>query len=102
MVAGAPASARGFGRHPAERVRVGWHRSTHPRRLQVNVTEMGKVGLGGWRGRAADVVARPIAQRSRFDEDEIKALIGALFLAYTIYRLVRALYRAARTEKVID
>jgi copper oxidase (laccase) domain-containing protein len=68
----------------------------------VNVTEMGKVGLSGWRGRAADVVARPIARRSRLDEDEIRAIIGAVFLAYTIYRLVRALYRAARTEKAAD
>jgi hypothetical protein len=70
--------------------------------VRVNVTEMGKVGLGGWRGRAADVVARPLARRSRFDEDEIKAIIGAIFLAYTIYRLVRALYRAARIEAVTD
>lgn len=68
----------------------------------MNVTEMGKVGLGGWRGRAADVVARPIAERSRYDEDQIKAIIGAIFLAYTVYRLARALYRAAKTEKIVD
>ena len=68
----------------------------------MNVTEMGKVGLTGWRGRAADVVARPLAERSRLDEDEVKAIIGAIFLAYTIYRLVRALYRAAKTEKLVD
>jgi hypothetical protein len=66
--------------------------------VQVNVTEMGKVGLTGWRGRAADVVARPIAERSRFNEDQIKAIIGAVFLAYTLYRLVRALYRAAKSD----
>jgi hypothetical protein len=70
--------------------------------VRVNVTQMGKVGLTGWRGRAADVVARPLAQRSRFDEDQVKAIIGAIFLAYTIYRLVRALYRAARTEAATD
>lgn len=68
----------------------------------MNVTEMGKVGLSGWRGRAADVVARPLADRSKFDEDQIKAIIGAIFLAYTIYRLVRALVRAARTEAATD
>jgi hypothetical protein len=68
----------------------------------VNVTEMGKVGLSGWRGRAADVVARPLAERSKLDEDEIKAIIGAIFLAYTLYRLFRALYRAAQTEKRAD
>jgi hypothetical protein len=67
--------------------------------VRVNVTEMGKVGLNGWRGRAAGVVARPLAERSPFDEEEIKAVIGAIFLAYTIYRLIRALYRAARTER---
>jgi hypothetical protein len=66
----------------------------------LNVTEMGKVGLTGWRGRAADVVARPLAERSKLDEDQVKAIIGAIFLAYTIYRLVRALYRAANTERV--
>ncbi len=66
----------------------------------MNVVEMGKVGLTGWRGRAADVVARPIAGRTRFDEDQIKAILGAIFLAYTLYRLARALYRAAKTEGV--
>jgi dsRNA-specific ribonuclease len=66
----------------------------------LNVTEMGKVGLTGWRGRAADVVARPLAERSKLVEDLVKAFIGAIFLAYTIYRLVRALYRAANTERV--
>jgi hypothetical protein len=66
----------------------------------MNVTEMGKVGLTGWRGRAADVVARPVARRTRFNEDQIKAIIGALFLAYTLYRLARALYRASKTDAI--
>jgi copper oxidase (laccase) domain-containing protein len=66
----------------------------------MNVNEMGKVGLNGWRGRAADVVARPVARRTKFDEDQIKAIIGAVFLAYTVYRLARALYRAAKTEAI--
>jgi hypothetical protein len=42
-------------------------------------------------------VAKPLAERSRFDEDQIKAIIGAIFLSYTIYRLLRALYRASKT-----
>jgi len=66
----------------------------------MNVTEMGKVGLTGWRGRAADVVARPVARRTRLNEDQIKAIIGALFLAYTLYRLARALYRASKTDAI--
>jgi hypothetical protein len=66
----------------------------------MNVREMGKVGLTGWRGRAADAVARPVARRTKFDEDQVKAIIGALFLAYTVYRLARSLYRAAKTEAI--
>jgi hypothetical protein len=65
----------------------------------MNYVRMGQVGLGGWRGKVAGTVATPLAERSRFDEDEIMAIIGAAFLALSLWqsiKLVRSVLEAGR------
>ncbi len=41
---------------------------------------MGKAGLTGWRTRVADAVAGPAARRTPFDEEQVRAVVGAAFL----------------------
>jgi hypothetical protein len=60
---------------------------------QVNLTEMGKVGLNGWKGKVGERVAEPVARRTRLSEDQVKAVIGALFLALTTWQFVKMLRR---------
>ena len=60
---------------------------------QVNLTEMGKVGLNGWKGKVGARVAEPVARRTRLTEDQVKAIVGAVFLALSTWQFARMLRR---------
>ena len=60
---------------------------------------MGKAGLTGMRGRLGERVAESVSARSRFDEDQIKALIGGILLAISVYRLVKLIRDALRAGR---
>lgn len=51
---------------------------------------VGLAGLRGWRGSVADAVAPPVAKRSGFGEDQIRAAVGALFLLLSLMYVVGA------------
>jgi hypothetical protein len=61
--------------------------------MAVNLTEMGKVGLNGWRGKVGERVAEPVARRTRLSEEQVQAILGALFLALSTWQFVRMLRR---------
>jgi copper oxidase (laccase) domain-containing protein len=63
------------------------------------VVTMGEAALTGWRGSVGRAIARPIAKRTRFDPEQIEAVLGLILLAYTIYRVGRPLVRAARKQR---
>ena len=60
------------------------------------VVTVGEAALTGWRGPVGRAIAKPIAKRTRFDVDQIEAVLGLLLLAYTVYRIATPLIRAAR------
>jgi hypothetical protein len=63
---------------------------------------MGEVGLTGWTGKAARPVACAVARRTGRPEAEIRALIGAAFLAITLIGFLRevgAVIAAGRTGR---
>jgi hypothetical protein len=62
-----------------------------------STTELAQAGLSSWRGAIADRVAPPAAKRTPLSEDQVRAAIGAAFLAVgTLYvakswaRIIRA------------
>jgi hypothetical protein len=59
--------------------------------------DVGRSALTGWRGQAVRPIARPIARRTGFSQEQIEAAIGLLLLAYTVYRVLRPAIRAARS-----
>jgi hypothetical protein len=62
-------------------------------------TEAGQAGLQGWRAKLADGIAEPIANRTRLNEDEVRALIGAAFFILAVIYVAnatRTLVRQAR------
>jgi len=61
------------------------------------VVDVGRSALTGWRGRVAKPLARPIAERTRFSQEQVEAAIGLLILAYTVYRVLRPAIRTARS-----
>lgn len=63
------------------------------------VTALGESALTGWRGAVGKAVARPIAKRTRFSEEEIRVAIGLLIIAYALYRILRPSIRALRSSR---
>jgi copper oxidase (laccase) domain-containing protein len=57
---------------------------------------VGEAALTGWRGSVGRAIAKPIARRTRFEIEQIEAVLGFVLLAYTVYRLGRPLLDAAR------
>jgi hypothetical protein len=69
----------------------------------MDYTAMGKVGLSGWRGKVGGKVAERVSERSKYNQDQIEALIGAVFLAlaaWQFFKLVRQVLHAGRGEEV--
>lgn len=61
------------------------------------VNALGESALTGWRGRVGGAVARPIARRTRFSEQQVRAWIGIALLAYLLYRFLRPTIAALRS-----
>lgn len=57
----------------------------------MQTKRVGLAGLRGWRGSVANAVASPVAKRSRFGEDQVRATVGAVFLLLSIVYIVGAL-----------
>ena len=60
------------------------------------IATFGEAALTGWRGVAGRAIARPIARRSRFSQEQVETVIGLVLVAYAVYRVVRPMIRAAR------
>ena len=54
-------------------------------------TQIGTAGLQGWRVKAADAVAEPLAQRTPLETDQVRAAIGALFFVLAVSYVVKTL-----------
>jgi hypothetical protein len=66
----------------------------------ASTTELGQAGLSTWRAAIADRVAPVAAERTPWSEDQVRAALGAAFLAVSTFYVVSAwirLIRAARS-----
>ncbi len=61
----------------------------------MDTKQVGLAGLRGWRGSFADAVAKPVARRSSFGEDQIRAVVGAVFLILAVMYVVGAVRELA-------
>jgi hypothetical protein len=61
----------------------------------ASAVQIGTAGLQGWREKAADAVAEPLAQRTPLASDQIRAGLGALFFALAVMYVVKTLTAAA-------
>jgi hypothetical protein len=61
----------------------------------VDAISFGKAGLQGWRARVADAVASPVARRSGFDDDQVRAAVGAAFFVLSVVYVVQTVRRLA-------
>lgn len=59
-------------------------------------TALGTSALTGIRGAAGRAVAKPVARRTRFSQEQVEAAIGVAILLYGLYRVLRPSIRALR------
>lgn len=64
----------------------------------MKTKNVGLAGLRGWRGSVADAVASPIAKRSSFGEDQVRAVVGAVFLLLSLMYVLRAFKDVVRDD----
>lgn len=58
--------------------------------------QLGEAGLQGWRVRVADRVAPVVSRRTPFDVDQVRRVIGAVFLGISTLYLLKAARDLAR------
>ena len=61
-----------------------------------NVTLVGQAGLQGWREKVAVRAAPATAERTPLEEDQVRALIGALFFLLSVLYIAKAIAAASR------
>ena len=66
---------------------------TEPR---MDRNEVGKAGLSGWRTTLADSVAGPVSRRTTLSKDDVRAVVGALFLVLSLLYVAGAIRRIVR------
>ena len=64
----------------------------------MDAVTFGKAGLKGWRARVADAVAGPVAQRTPVSDDQVRAAIGAVFLALSVMYVAKAVKELAASR----
>ena len=57
----------------------------------MDAVSFGKAGLQGWRAKLADTVAGPVARRSPFTDDQVRAVVGAAFFVLSVVYVVQTL-----------
>jgi hypothetical protein len=70
--------------------------STNGSKTQRAITALGESALTGVRGKAGRAVAKPIAERTRFTEEQVEVAIGLAIVVYGLYRVLRPAFRAMR------
>lgn len=63
------------------------------------ITTIGESALTGWQGTVGRAVARPVARRTRWTEEQIRTVLGLAIFAYALYRVVRPAIRALRQPR---
>ena len=61
--------------------------------------QLAQAGLVGWRKSVADRVAPPAASRAPASEDQLRAAIGALFFALSLFYVVSTIVRMVKGSR---
>jgi len=64
--------------------------------IQDRAMSLGRSSLTGWRGRVGKALARPVATRTGFTEEQVASVLGLLLLGYVTWRTLRPIVRELR------
>jgi hypothetical protein len=59
--------------------------------------QYGQAALVGWRKALADATAPRVANRAPFSEDQVRAAIGGVLFAASLYYVISTIVRLVRT-----
>jgi hypothetical protein len=59
-------------------------------------TQLATAGLQGWRAKVGDTVAPPVANRTPASEEQVRAIVGALFFALSVFYVTKTIVTIAR------
>ena len=62
----------------------------------MNLRQFGEAGLVGWRARVGESLARWLAERTRFDERDLRHLVGGYLFLSRARRMGQMLIRLRR------
>jgi hypothetical protein len=65
----------------------------------MKATDLGQSALVGWREKAAASVAGPASERTGLAEEQVRAVMGALFFGLAVSYVVGTLRRALTTAR---
>jgi len=65
----------------------------------MDASELGHTALVGWREKVAASVAGPVSERTGLADEQVRALIGALFFVLAVYYVVGTVRRALTTVR---
>jgi hypothetical protein len=60
----------------------------------MNATELGQTGLIGWREKVGARIAGPASERTPLTDEQVRALVGALFFALAVSYVAGTIRRA--------
>src|SRR3954451_22805403 len=64
----------------------------------TTATQAGQAGLQGWRAKAADAIAKPVANHTNLNEDQVRAVVGAAFFILAVIYVANSLRALARSS----
>jgi hypothetical protein len=67
--------------------------------MSIDATDLGQTALVGWREKVANGVARPLARRTGGSEEPVRAAIGAIFFALSVYYVASTVRRAVSAAR---
>jgi hypothetical protein len=67
--------------------------------IALNARELGQTALVGWREKVANGIARPVSSRTGVGAEAVRATIGVLFFALSVYYVASTLRRALEAAR---
>ena len=65
----------------------------------ATVTDLGQAGLQGWREKVANGISQPVADRAPLKEEQVRAVVGAVFFVLSVIYIVKTISAATRQAR---
>jgi len=65
----------------------------------TTATQAGQAGLQGWRAKVADGIAKPVANHTKLDEDQVRAVVGATFFVLAVIYMANVVRTVVRPPR---